>query len=230
MNWTLIPASFIPAGAGLIGVLVGSGISTWTTRRTHRERLAADQALAERKIAADIQLARERFRSDNEFSAIKRLVELVEPTLADFYSAFDAIQFARFPGSFGGEGTTRVQSEGETEDERRHLNTLYIPVERMQKNIDVFSRIFASRYRFQANFGLTAAAPFIKLKEIQGDISAATFGLINERRGRLSVLHDQWEATIWEGLGDVDPIKPKLNEMITKIEAISQPILERASG
>ena len=50
-------AVLTPSLAGLFGVLVGAGISSWTQRSTHKDRLAADRELAERKITADIALA-----------------------------------------------------------------------------------------------------------------------------------------------------------------------------
>ena len=221
---------------------IGIWISARTAGRIHTEKLAFDReqaerrfvrdvAVAEARIKADAALAEKRFLFDNKFAATKRLIELVEPTLTDFYSACDAIQYARFPGAFGGEGATRPRTDGETDDQAGHLNTLYVPVERVQKSSALFSRIFVNRYRFQANFGQTAAAPFIILKEIQGEIYGATFGLINEaRRGRARILRDNWESTIWEGPDDQDPVKPKLKEMIVKIEAICKPILQQAEG
>jgi hypothetical protein len=53
-----------PSLAGLVGVLVGAGISSWTQRSTHKDRLAADRELAERKITADIALAERKLNAD----------------------------------------------------------------------------------------------------------------------------------------------------------------------
>ena len=93
-------------------MLVGAGISSWTQRSTHKDRLAADRelaerkitadiALAERKLTADITLAERKFQYDRDLDAWKRRTTLAEEVLAEFYQAKDIIDAARAPGSLG---------------------------------------------------------------------------------------------------------------------------------
>jgi hypothetical protein len=51
----------------------------------------------------------------------KRQAELAEETLSLFYEARDAIKHIRHPFSYAGEGSTREESEKETEEEKKHL-------------------------------------------------------------------------------------------------------------
>jgi hypothetical protein len=94
----------IAAVGSFIAGLAGAGISSWTIRSTHSERLAADEKLAERKFEFDTQLAEKKFRLDAAFADRKRRQNLAEQALTDFYSARDVITWARFPGAFGNEG------------------------------------------------------------------------------------------------------------------------------
>ncbi len=61
----------------------------------------------------------------------KRKSELAEHVLADFYQARDIYEWARFPGSFPGEGAARPREEGESEDEGRRRDAYYVPVARL---------------------------------------------------------------------------------------------------
>jgi hypothetical protein len=55
---------FVAPISGLVGALIGSSITALTTRSVHRERLAAEQKLAERKYEFDNDLAEKRLAYD----------------------------------------------------------------------------------------------------------------------------------------------------------------------
>jgi hypothetical protein len=100
----------ITAGRSLVGALLGSIISYLTIRTTHRQRIAADEGLAERKFDFDRQLAsrkaeveadlaERRFKYDRELHDHKRRVELAEIVLADFFQMADVVRAIRSPAS-----------------------------------------------------------------------------------------------------------------------------------
>lgn len=108
MDWSFLARpEFLAPTAGLVGVLIGSGMSAWATRSTHRERLAADQKLAERKFEFDKGLAERKFRYDRDLHDHKRRIELAEEVLTAFYRVQGILVNARSPHAFGNEGEER---------------------------------------------------------------------------------------------------------------------------
>jgi hypothetical protein len=65
----------------------------------HREKLAFDQKLAERKFEFEKELAERWFKYDRDLHDHKRRIELAEEVLADFYKAREILLEARSPGS-----------------------------------------------------------------------------------------------------------------------------------
>ena len=76
MDWswfsTPLGLAIIASSGAFVGALLGVGISSWTTRATHREKLKADSALAERKVNADIALAERKLALDRALADWKR--------------------------------------------------------------------------------------------------------------------------------------------------------------
>src|SRR5438309_2262342 len=119
MDWSFLSRpEFLAPTAGLVGVLIGSGISAWATRSTHRERLAADQKLAERKFELDKDLAERKFRYDRNLHDHKRRVELAEQALVAVYEARDVFVSVRSRGIFRGEGDSRRTADGESKTQQ----------------------------------------------------------------------------------------------------------------
>ena len=234
-------AVLTPSLAGLIGVLVGAGISAWTQRSTHKDRLTADRelaerkitadiALAERKLTADITLAERKFQYDRDLDAWKRRTTLAEEVLAEFYHAKDIIDAARAPGSLGGEGDTRPREAWETEEDSRLLDSYYWPVERLDKRQEFFAQFLAKRYRFVALFGSDAGQPFLDFWRVRGEILVAVRMLIGTHQqrhmGSLPEDRKHWETTMgWVHL-PVDPIAARLDGVIEAIEKICRPVIQ----
>ena len=95
-HWTiLIGPAVVAAVISSIVTVIGFFITTRAAKAMHREKLAFDQKLAERKF---------------EFEK-----ELAEEVLADFYKAREIILEARSPGSIrADEGDTRPKMDDET--------------------------------------------------------------------------------------------------------------------
>ncbi len=108
----------------------------------------------------------------------RRKAELAEEILAAFYEARDVIKWARFPGGYKGEGETRPPIDGETEEQAQARNTHYIPVESLNQNKELFSKIQSHKYRFMAYFGEEAEKSFADMKSIHSQILVAAGSLI----------------------------------------------------
>ncbi len=165
------------------------------------------------------------FKRWQEQRWFERREHLAEQVLADFYDVRSVFLWVRSSGSFGGEGETRPRpKQEEPPDLERLRNTYFIPIERMQEQKELFSRLAAARFRFMALFGAAAAAPFEKIRKVQFDIGLAAQELIEEAG------HDQDETTkknrrtLWSRTGD--EINTVIEEAVGEIETICQPVLE----
>jgi hypothetical protein len=234
-----------PSLAGLIGVLVGAGISSWTQRSTHKDRLAADRELAERKITADIALAERKLNADialaekklsldRAFAGWTRKTEFAEQVLADFYEAQRIIGEARSPGTARDEGVTRQKWDDETEEETRTLNAYFVAAERLNSKQEFFAQLHARRYRFLAYFGRDAAKPYDDLHKIYAEILVAVRMLIVTHRQRdmgfTPQTIPQLKTTIGWGLPENDPIPARLDRIVEAIEKTCQPVIQELAG
>ncbi len=162
----------------------------------------------------------------------KRKLELAEEVLALFYEARDAIRFIRNPVSFVGEGGTRNASPTEGPEEKQINDNAYVAFERYNKRRDLFNKLHAMRYRYMAQFGKDAAKPFDDLSKVVSDIFTSAHMLPHywreqghrqwkndeEFRRHLDELH-KYEAIFWEMTPDKDKIKPRVDSVISEIEA-----------
>jgi len=179
----------IAAGSSFVAGLLGTTISSWTTRVTHRQRLAVDERLAARKLefdkelaerraTADIALAQKKFSLDRAFATWKRRSELAEQALIRFNETQKVFQWVRSPGSFGGEGESRSSEKGEDDRVKRQRNMYFIPIERLQREKELFSSLQTLRPTFEAHFGPQAGMPFNEIARIYTEITSAAYTLI----------------------------------------------------
>lgn len=167
-----------------------------------------------------------------EFSG-KRRIELAEEVLALFYEARDAISVIRSPFAYKDEGSTRSPQEDETQIQKEAKDRSYIVHERFQKQRNVFNKLQSKRYQFMARFGCEKARPFDSLRQIVLEILMSADELVPTmiRRDRdvqneekLFEEETRLEAIIQEQPVN-DPIKHRLEEIISGIEAICRPII-----
>jgi len=115
--------------AGFGGVIVGSLITWGVQARLLGRRIKADEAIAERKFDFDKDLAERRFKYDRALHDRRRLTELAEEVLSDFYHAREIVHGARSRTTdgfhFGEEEITRKRNKQpwETEADTRLLNS-----------------------------------------------------------------------------------------------------------
>lgn len=222
----LIGPAVVAAGVSGVITIIGFFISASTAQKLHKERLAADELLAERKFKFDMELAERKLNLDAKLLDRKRQVELAECTLADFYQVRDIFTWVRHPVSFG-EGKSRPREDDEASDEANLLDAFYVPVERIGRESELFARINASKPRFQANFGQEAGLPFDQIRIIKNRIISASVRLVSAQKARhppRDTLIQKWEDTIWGG-DDPDPIASEIEAAVATMEAICTPIL-----
>jgi len=162
----------------------------------------------------------------------KRKLELAEEVLALFYEARDVISFIRSPFGFSGEGSTRNASPNETPEEKQINDRAYVVFERYNKRQDLFNKLYSMRYRYMARFGKDSAKPFDDLRKIVNEIfvSARMLSHYWKEQGRRTWKSEaefkkhleemqKHEAIFWEMNADEDTIIPRVNAVISDIEA-----------
>jgi hypothetical protein len=231
IDWTTLIGPAVVAGviAAAVSIIVAV-INRATLRAMHRERLAFDRDLADRRANADIALAERKVDLDRALEAWKRRTEFAEEVLGDFYQARDIIQSARSPGGFGAEGTTREKEIWETESDTRLLNSYFRTLERLDKKTEFFAQLLARRYRFIAIFGPESAKPYDDFWRVRGEIIVAVQMLLQTHRqrelGSLPQDRKTWETTMGWMHTAQDPIEVRLNQIIEDIEKTCRPAIQ----
>jgi len=168
----------------------------------------------------------------------RRRAELAEHTMAMFYEARDLIAWARFPGCFGDEGSSRERQSNETEDEARYKNTLYVPMERLSRQAEFWGRFEAGRYPFMAVFGEEAAKPFNTVRQIGNRVSISarmlmqTYGRAKEER-KQQQQQRKWEGDIWAGSSEKDALASQIDNAVSTMEKTCEPAItgmDRGAG
>lgn len=163
----------------------------------------------------------------------KRNIELAEEVLALFYEAKDAISTIRRRPISQGEGSTRKPQEGETGREKQARDRAYAIYEQFDKRKDVFNKLHSKRYQFIARFGEEKAKPFDEIRHIANEILCAVNELAKlwcdvpydqEDGKKLKEQKEKQEQILWY-YGKCDPIKPRLEGIISDIEGICRPII-----
>jgi hypothetical protein len=103
----------------------------------------------------------------------RRQCELAEEALALMYEAQEVFASIRHPASYGGEGSSRIQGENETPEEKQARDLAFVPIERINSFGDFFGRVVSVRPRFRAMFGKDADGPLAEILGIRGQIVLA---------------------------------------------------------
>ena len=163
----------------------------------------------------------------------KRNIELAEEVLALFYEAKDAISAIRNIFGFQGEGTTRKPQKDETQQEKQARDHAYIVYERFDKRKEIFNKLYSKRYQFMARFGTDKITPFEDIREIVIEIRCAADELaelwceesFNQEHKKSLQEQIKKQKRIFRYSGRNDPIVPRLEKVISDIEAICRPII-----
>ncbi len=157
---------------------------------------------------------------------IERREHLAEQVLADFYNVRSVFRWVRSPGAYGGEGESRPRPKEEPPELEGLRNAYFVPIERMQAQKELFSRLDAARFRFMALFGLEAAQPFEEIRKVRSDIEIAAYMLIERTDQAQDDTTKDDKTTIWGIAGADDKITKAIDEAVAQIETICRPILE----
>lgn len=118
--------------------------------------------------------------------------------------------------------------EEETPVVKEARDRAYVAIERYNKHREKFSKLYSLKYRFVAYFGRDAAAPFDDLRGILNQIFLSARRLarywavesgtpLTEEQVRKRETN---EAIFWEDEAENDPINPKLDQIIERMEGI----------
>jgi hypothetical protein len=247
MSWDFFAT---PTGIALIAAfgsfaagLFGPTITSRTMSKTHSQRLAAEEKLAERRFEfdkelsqhksdADIALAEKKFQLDARLADRKRRQDLAEEVLESFYKIRDVVREIRVPLMHPDEATSRKPTEPESEAVTGQRNTFYVPLARLEKHRSEIAAVLAKRYRTAAWFGPPADGPFQDVHQILTEIALASQMLMSADdvdRQTDPNLYRKFERTIWAS-SQSDPIAAKVDEAVLRIERVLRPALEGQSA
>lgn len=166
-------------------------------------------------------------------------IDLAEETLALFYEARDAISAIRSPYGYVGEGQTRKSAPAETTETKDIYDRAFTTRERYYRYSELFNKLHSMRYQFIAVFGKNNAEPFISLNKILIEILATSDYIAGywlkqrwqiwenkEEHNRQIEQMREYENIIWEHGKGNDTIKPKVDEMVGKIEVVCLQVID----
>lgn len=229
-NQPQIIAALFGGGVAAIVSLVVAGFNQLSVRLMHKEKLRFDQEQSERRVTAEIALAKKKLEFDQGLANWKRRHELAEQTLIVFYEARDALNFARSRIIFRGEGASRQPSGSESEEVRKQRESYFVPLERLNSSSEVFARLQALRYTFAAHFGEPAIKPFVTIMGAHNSIASAATILMDsvstyEHPMAVQSLMPLRDVLGWGSEDRPNKMDADIHEAIVAIEHVCRPVL-----
>lgn len=165
-----------------------------------------------------------------------RRATVAEETLTMFYRGRDILTWVRAPGSYADEGNTRTSDSTEDRETRGVLNAYYVPIERLHREAEFWSRFDSARYPFMAVFGGDAASPFEKIRSIRSQILGSSIWLIRTKKRLANKIEsadlrtkiEEREDQIWWSGNEIDTMKEKIDKLVSEIEEICRPEIKAA--
>ncbi|MFD3263340.1 hypothetical protein [Phenylobacterium ferrooxidans] len=244
-------------GAAIAGAVAGIGllVNFYASHRLQVQRLAHEQALADRRFERDVeltdqksrldlQLADRRFHSEIDLADRKhrldrlleqwrRRLDWAEETLADFYSAAHAMTVIRFPGGFGDEPEQREGRDLEPKDLRAFRDTYFPVLKRLRDYNELLNSLHSKRFRAAAMFGPAATEPFDRFHQVVVQVTVGAQALMRSIThsdvGTMPAHKEKMEKRVWEGLEDPDPIAKEVEAILSQAEKIFSPVLSEAA-
>ena len=162
----------------------------------------------------------------------KRNIELAEEVLCLFYQAERAVGAIRFP-IYHIKKQGREPEEGETPAQKQARDQANVVFEKIKERSQIFDELYKLRFRFMARFGKDKTKPFDEIKAIIDEIWVCTQRLAELWALELEGIKPskatekstkEYMSIIWSHSPD-DPIKPRVEKVISDIEAICKPII-----
>jgi hypothetical protein len=149
-------------------------------------------------------------------------MELAEDVLADIYEARAVFQWVRSPAAFGYESEERPGRDEDPEALRRHRDTFYVPLKRLNDHAEFFAKARARRYRVIAAFGAGAEKSYDLMHEISVNISVSASSLMRlnptDPNDAAVRRQEKLEADVWDGYDDENRLGKKVSEMVAIAE------------
>lgn len=109
---------------------------------------------------------------------------------------------------------------------------------RRDEHSELFSRIRALRYRFMAQFGKDASAPFTELKSILDGLHSdlrfwVGLSLVDTSKYNQDELRshkesvDKYAKALWSSPGEDDPVSLRVKGVVKTIEQMCRPQIDR---
>ncbi|MCA3083110.1 MAG: hypothetical protein ING69_10700 [Rhodocyclaceae bacterium] len=206
-----------PLAATIVTALTAIG-GIWSLRNIAAKRQKFDE-----KLAGD------KFEYDKKLNDRKRRQEIAEEVLSGVYELRAIIKHARFPGSFSSEGAERPRSPDEPQNIASTRDSYFVPIARLNQSGERINNILSKRFRAAALLGSEVADQLENLRIMLNEIRIAAQMLIQsagEHTDRMpQAIHERYINKIWSMSADPDPIEARLDEIVSRTEAICRPIL-----
>ena len=240
MDWTsLIGPAVIAAGISALVSWFSTSRRFAVDRELAERRIAADLNLAERKFAfdkqlaehktaLDVNLAEKKFAFEKETVAWRRRYDLAEQILSSAYEARDALVWSRARVVMKGEGETREATGSESPQLKADRDSAFVPVERLTAHAKCFAALQAAQDAAAAHFGSSVVQSISQLLNEHRKIATAAAYLIQhadwneDRSGKESL--KPFRDELW-GLGEPGAAKQRVDTAVEQLEAICKPVL-----
>ena len=235
LNQPPVVAALVGGGVAAAVSLATAVINQVSVRSMHRQRIAADIDLAERKFRFDRELAERKFTYERELNHHKRRVELAEEVLSGFLRMRDIVREIRSPAAFSNEGQDRPSSENETNQQAEARRVYFVPASRLLRYSDFINNLMAKRYQMDAYFGSDTEESFNRIWEVLAHIQSAARMMMasidpqGHRQGE-NDLWREWQSAIWADWEVPDPYAQMVEEAISRMETICRPVLTKADA
>ncbi|GJM03064.1 MAG: hypothetical protein DHS20C08_15650 [Rhodomicrobium sp.] len=164
----------------------------------------------------------------------KRKIELAENALTAFYEFRDVMIAIRCPDGYEDESKKRVRHPDETDEQARSLDAYFRSLQRYTDSQELFSSFSIMEYRFYSYFGKAGRKPFEKQRFAKNRVLSAARQLLSTSTP-FSVNHlcesnrNKLENLLWDNTGgESDEINDLIDEAISEIEKLCEPILLRS--
>ena len=224
--------------SGVVSLIVANSSRT-SAESIAAEKNSADIALAAKRFEFEKGIAEQKVAFEKEQILFKRKFELAEEVLSDAYQFERVMGYVRSPGSYGTEGETRpvAKDQKESESVKRNRDTYFVPIERIKKESEFFSKMLSKRFTCRAYFGDEMDKAFQDIH--MAPQTVAIYANILIRRVSDSSMpepeavlrqRDKAESIIWDMPYESEPneVSQQIQEAIEIIERLTKPILQRS--
>ena len=151
----------------------------------------------------------------------KRRFEFAEDALIAFSEAKEALAYVRNPFGYQGEGSTRERDKYETDQQQRHRDKYFVPIERLRKVNDRFSGLEKIQLLSRYHFGQEAYKAFQVLYDARAEVIVSAEMLMDEEPGTpLSEEIKSERRNIYASGGKNDEITSRIQLAQEKLEKI----------